>query len=62
MSFKTIIYFMGNWIFAFTEDLKFGALSTKMTEKHETFPLYVDIPKNVVKDKAYNPQIYVNKH
>ncbi len=53
---------MGNWIFALREDLKFGVLNTKMTDKHETFPLYVDIPKNVVKDKSYNPQVYVNKH
>ena len=43
-------------------DLKFGVLNTKMTDKHGTFHLYVDISGNMVKDKAYNPQVYANKH
>ncbi len=53
---------MGNWIFAFMEDLKFGVLNTKMTDKHGTFHLYVDISGNVVKNKVYDPQVYANKH
>ncbi|GAH65766.1 unnamed protein product, partial [marine sediment metagenome] len=43
-------------------DLKFGVLNTKMADKHETFHLYVDISGNMVKDKAYNPQVYAYKH
>lgn len=62
MPFKTTIYFMGISIFSFTEELKFGVLNTKMTDKHGTFPLYVDVSGNMVKDKAYDPQVYANKH
>jgi len=53
---------MGISFFAFTEDLKFGVLNAKMTHKHGTFHIYVDISKDVVKDKAYDPQVYANKH
>ena len=53
---------MGISIFAFTEDLKFGVLNTKMTDKHGTFPLYVDISKDMVKGKAYDPHVYAYKH
>ena len=53
---------MGISFFAFMEDLKFGVLNTRMTDKHGTFHLYVDISKDMVKGKAYDPQVYANKH
>ena len=34
----------------------------KMTDKHGTFHLYVGISWNMVKDKAYDPQVYAKKH
>ena len=57
-----LIYFTGLSFFVFMEDLKFGVLNTKMTKKHGTFHLYVDIVGNMVKDKSYDPQVYANKH
>jgi len=44
------------------EHSKFGVLNTKMTDKHGTFHLYVDIVGNMVKDKACDPHVYAYKH
>ena len=60
--FKDYYSLHGISFFALTEDLKFGVLNTKMTHKHGTFHLYVDIVGNMVKDKACDPQVYANKH
>jgi len=60
--FKDYYSLHGISLFAFTGDVKFGVLNTKMTDKHGTFPLYVDISGNMVKDKAYDPQVYAYKH
>ncbi len=61
-TFKGDYSLHGISFFALTEDLKFGVLNAKMTHKHATFHLYVDISGNMVKDKAYDPQVYVNRH
>lgn len=62
VAFKATIHFMGISTIFVNGDSKFGVLNKIMTDKHETFHLYVDIVGNMVKDKAYDSQVYANKH